>query len=39
MLLCWLARLLAPIDNFTVVPSTFIVGGDHVVVLGRHGAR
>ena len=29
--------LLAAIDNFTVVPSTFIDGGDHVVVLGRYG--
>jgi uncharacterized protein len=31
------ARVLAAIDNFTVVPSTFIDGGDHVVVLGRYG--
>ena len=31
------ARLLAAIDNFAVVPSTFIDGGDHVVVLGRYG--
>ena len=31
------ARLLAAIDNFTVVPGTFIDGGDHVVVLGRYG--
>jgi uncharacterized protein len=31
------ARLLAAIDNFTAVPSTFIDGGDHVVVLGRYG--
>jgi len=31
------ARLLAAIDNFTVVPSTYIDGGDHVVVLGRYG--
>jgi ketosteroid isomerase-like protein len=30
------ARLLAAIDNFTVTPSTFIEGGDHVVVLGRY---
>src|SRR5918995_1518488 len=30
-------RLLAAIDNFTVLPSTFIDGGDHVVVLGRYG--
>jgi ketosteroid isomerase-like protein len=30
------ARLLAAVDNFTVVPSTFIDGGDHVVVLGRY---
>ena len=29
--------LLAAIDHFTVVPSTFIEGGDHVVVLGRYG--
>jgi ketosteroid isomerase-like protein len=31
------ARLLAGIDNFTAVPSTFIDGGDDVVVLGRYG--
>ena len=31
------ARLLGAIDNFTVVPSTFIDGGDHIVVLGRYG--
>ncbi len=31
------APLLAAIDNFTVVPSTFIDGGDHIVVLGRYG--
>jgi ketosteroid isomerase-like protein len=31
------ARLLGAIDKFTVVPSTFINGGDHVVVLGRYG--
>jgi ketosteroid isomerase-like protein len=30
-------RLLAAIDNFTVVPGTFIDGGDHVVVVGRYG--
>ena len=30
-------RLLAAIDKFTAVPSTFIDGGDHVVVLGRYG--
>jgi ketosteroid isomerase-like protein len=30
-------RLLAAIDNFTAVPSTFIDGGDHVVVIGRYG--
>lgn len=30
------ARLMAAIDNFTVTPSTFIEGGDHVVVLGRY---
>jgi len=29
--------LLALIDGFTVVPTTFIDGGDHVVVLGRYG--
>ena len=29
-------RMLAAIDNFTAVPSTFIDGGDHVVVLGRY---
>ncbi len=33
------ARLVAAIDNFTVVPSTFIDGGDHVVVLGRYGGK
>jgi ketosteroid isomerase-like protein len=32
-----LGRLLSAIDNFTAVPSTFIDGGDHVVVLGRYG--
>ena len=31
------APLLAAIDNFTVMPATFIDGGDHVVVLGRYG--
>jgi len=30
-------RLLAAIENFTAVPSTFIDGGDHVVALGRYG--
>jgi ketosteroid isomerase-like protein len=30
-------RLLAAIDNFTVVPGTFIDGGDHIVVLGSYG--
>jgi ketosteroid isomerase-like protein len=30
-------RLLAAIDNFTVVPNVYIDGGDHVVVLGRYG--
>ena len=30
-------RLAAAIDNFTAVPSTFIDGGNHVVVLGRYG--
>jgi len=29
-------RLMAAIDNFAVMPSTFIDGGDHVVVLGRY---
>ena len=29
--------LMAAIDNFTVVPGTFIDGGDHIVVLGRYG--
>jgi ketosteroid isomerase-like protein len=29
-------RLMAAIDGFTVIPSTFIAGGDHVVVLGRY---
>ena len=31
------ARLLAAVDAFTVVPDTFIDGGDHIVVLGRYG--
>jgi uncharacterized protein len=31
------ARLLAAIDNFTVVPRTLIDGGDYVVALGRYG--
>ena len=31
------ARMLAAIDNFTAVPTTFIDGGDHVVALGRYG--
>ena len=30
------ARLLPAVDNFTVVPATFIDGGDHVVVIGRY---
>jgi len=30
-------RLLGAIDNFTVVPSTIIDGGDHIVALGRYG--
>lgn len=30
-------RLLAAIDNFTVVPETLIDGGDYVVALGRYG--
>jgi len=28
---------MAAIDSFTAVPSTFIDGGDDVVVLGRYG--
>ena len=31
------ARLMAAIDNFTVAPSTYIDGGDQVVVVGRYG--
>jgi hypothetical protein len=31
------ARMLAAIDNFAALPSTFIDGGDHVVVVGRYG--
>jgi ketosteroid isomerase-like protein len=31
------ARIMAAIDNFSVVPHTFIDGGDHVVALGRYG--
>ena len=31
------ARLLAAIDGFTVVPATFIDGGNDVAVLGRYG--
>jgi ketosteroid isomerase-like protein len=30
-------RLLAAIDHFTAVPTTFVDGGDHVVVIGRYG--
>ena len=30
-------RLLAAIDTFSAGPTTFIDGGDHVVVLGRYG--
>jgi ketosteroid isomerase-like protein len=30
-------RLLAAIDGFSAVPSTFIDGGNDVVVLGRYG--
>jgi uncharacterized protein len=30
-------RVMAAIDNFTAVPTTFIDGGDDVVVLGRFG--
>ena len=29
-------RLLAAIDNFSVVPNVYIDGGDNVVVLGRY---
>jgi ketosteroid isomerase-like protein len=29
-------RMVAAIDNFSVVPVTFIDGGDHVVALGRY---
>ena len=32
-------RLLAAVDNFSAVPTTFIDGGDHVVVLGRYGGK
>jgi ketosteroid isomerase-like protein len=32
-------RLVAAIDNFTVAPSTFIDGGDYIVVLGRYSGR
>lgn len=30
-------RLVAAIDGFSAVPTTYIDGGDHVVVLGRYG--
>lgn len=30
-------RLLGAINTFSAVPTTFIDGGDHVVVLGRYG--
>ncbi len=30
-------RLIGAINTFSAVPSTFIDGGDHVVVLGRYG--
>ncbi len=30
-------RLLAAIDNFTVVPDRYVDGGDDVIVLGRYG--
>lgn len=30
-------RILAAIDRFTAVPSRFVDGGDHVIVLGRYG--
>ncbi len=29
--------LMAALDNFTVVPNSFIDGGNHVVALGRYG--
>jgi len=29
-------RLMAAIDNFTAVPTSFIDGGDEVVVIGRY---
>jgi len=32
-----LGRVVAAFDNFTAVPTTFIDGGDQVVVLGRFG--
>jgi uncharacterized protein len=32
-------RLMAAVDTFTAVPTTFIDGGDHVVVLGRYGGK
>lgn len=33
------SRLMAAVDNFSVAPSTFIDGGDHVVVVGRYGGQ
>jgi uncharacterized protein len=30
-------RLLSAVDEFTAVPTTFVDGGDHVVVYGRYG--
>ena len=30
-------RLVAAIHAFSAVPTTYIDGGDHVVVLGRYG--
>src|SRR5262245_61355988 len=29
-------RLMQAIDNFAVLPSTFVDGGEHVVVVGRY---
>lgn len=31
------SRLMAAVEHFTAVPTTFIDGGDDVVVLGRYG--
>ncbi|HYE87249.1 MAG TPA: nuclear transport factor 2 family protein [Vicinamibacterales bacterium] len=32
-------RLLAAVDNFTVVPDTYIDGGDRLAVVGRYAGR